>query len=83
MARPADRRTATTVEFGRRVRTLREGHGLTQERLAFSVGLSVTYVASVERGERNIGLTKLLHLSDVLNVSPGELLEGLPRSEAR
>lgn len=79
MVRPADRRTATTVEFGRRIRSLRQDHDLTQEKLAFAVGLSVTYVASVERGERNIGLGKLLRIADVLKVSAGELIDDLPR----
>lgn len=80
MARPADRRNVTTVEFGQRVRSERRAKGLTQERLAFATGLSVTYVASVERGERSIGLTALLAVADALDVAPGHLLDDLPRA---
>lgn len=36
-----------------------------------------TYVASVERGERNISLVNIVKLADALGVDPGELLAGL------
>ena len=37
--------------FGRKVRTLRVGRGLSQEEFADECGLHRTYIGSVERGE--------------------------------
>ena len=42
--------------FGRKVRTLRVGMGLSQEDLAGECSLHRTYIGSVERGERNVTL---------------------------
>ena len=78
MAKPSERRTATTLAFGVRLRAMRESAGLTQELLSHRTGLSVTYVASVERGERNIGLSNLLRLAVALSTNPSELVKDLP-----
>lgn len=66
-----------TAEFGRRVRELRFAQGRTQEQLAAASGMHFTYVASVERGERNIGLENIVRLAHALEVDPGQLLAGL------
>jgi transcriptional regulator with XRE-family HTH domain len=78
MARPAERRTATTVAFGDRVKGFRKAAGLTQEQLAHNLNLSVTYVASVERGERNLGLSNLLRIADALGTDACSLVADLP-----
>lgn len=65
-----DRRRA----FGRRMRAIREGQGLSQEALADLAGIHRTYVGSVERGERNIALDNINAIADALGVSPARLV---------
>jgi transcriptional regulator with XRE-family HTH domain len=36
-----------------------------------------TYVASIERGERNLGLRNIVKLARALGMDPGELTKGL------
>ena len=59
--------------FGRRIRTLREGIGLSQEQLADKAGIHRTYVGGVERGERNLGLKNVYRIADALGVSVADL----------
>jgi transcriptional regulator with XRE-family HTH domain len=71
-------KTATTEEFGRRVRTARSGAGIgSQERLAELSGLHRTYIGHVERGEVNIALMNIVRISEALGVDPGDLMKGL------
>ncbi|MBI5487424.1 MAG: helix-turn-helix transcriptional regulator [Deltaproteobacteria bacterium] len=63
--------------FGRTVRELRQRSGLSQEGLAEMAGLHRTYVGSVERGERNIGLLNLVAIARALNVPPKALVAGI------
>jgi DNA-binding XRE family transcriptional regulator len=61
------------VAFGNRIRTLRESRHLSQESLAELADLHRTYVSSVERGQRNIGLDNIFSLADALGVPAAEL----------
>ena len=65
------------MKFGEQIRRLREAKGLSQEKLGELAGLHRTYTSGVERGERNIGLINVLRLANALDVSPGELFEGI------
>jgi len=65
------------VEFGARVRARREKAKLSQEDLAHLMGLHRTYVGSVERGERNVGLRTILRFGRALGVEPATLIEGM------
>lgn len=51
--------------------------GLTQEEIAERSGLHVSYIAQVERGERNLSLTNILRVADALDLDPGDLVTGL------
>ncbi len=42
------------IQFGANVRSLREAHDWTQERLAEKADLDQTYISGIERGERNL-----------------------------
>lgn len=68
-----ERRAATLRSFGRRLRTLREQAGLSQEALADLAAIHRTYVSSVERGQRNISLANIQALADALGVSTQQL----------
>jgi transcriptional regulator with XRE-family HTH domain len=61
------------IRFGKRVRTLRERAGLSQEKLAELAGIHRTYVGGVERGERNLGLKNVFRLARALGVHVAEL----------
>ena len=50
------------------IRKIREGKGLSQEKLADMAELHRTYISSVERGERNVTVDSLERLADALNV---------------
>jgi len=72
--RPTYFRTSPLVALGRRVRALRHARGWSQEELAHRASLHVTYVSSVERGERNVSLINILALGEALKTDPGVLL---------
>lgn len=61
--------------FGARVRELRLARGLSQERLAELAGLHRTYVSSLERGQRNVGLDNILDLATALDVPAANLFQ--------
>ncbi|HRW41096.1 MAG TPA: helix-turn-helix transcriptional regulator [Microthrixaceae bacterium] len=75
---PKEPLSAATIEFGARVRALRQARGWSQERLAEACSLHWTYVGQVERGRRNLTLHNILKLADALAADPGELVTGLP-----
>jgi transcriptional regulator with XRE-family HTH domain len=60
--------------FGKRLREVREGVGVSQEKLAEMAGLHRTYVSSVERGKRNISLLNIERLAGALQVRMAELM---------
>jgi len=52
---------------------------LSQVELAERCGLHRTYVASVERGERNLGYANLLKIATALELSGAELVRASER----
>ena len=69
--------------FGRKVRALRLGMGLSQEDLAGECGLHRTYIGSVERGERNVTLGTIVRLARVLRTTASHLLQGVDCGPSR
>lgn len=67
---------AQHLVFGLRIREIRQERGLSQEELADSAGVHRTYVSSLERGKRNVGLDNILALAAALSVHPSELFRG-------
>ena len=47
------------IAFGKRVREVRKGRGISQERLAEMAGIDRSYMGNIERGEKNITLKKV------------------------
>lgn len=62
------------VSFGRRVRQLRKGKGISQEAFAHAVGIDRSYYGSIERGERNVSLENICLIAGGLGVPAYELL---------
>jgi transcriptional regulator with XRE-family HTH domain len=62
-------RNDVPAAVGRRVRELRTRLKISQEELAARAYLHRNYIGSVERGERDIGVTSLAQLTAALGVS--------------
>lgn len=60
---------------GANVRQLRKAKGLSQEALAHEAGMSMRYLAGLERGEENPSLLFLVKLSEALGVEPARLFD--------
>lgn len=63
--------------FGANVRRLRKLKGLSQEELAAMARCHRNYLGGVERGERNITLTKVLDLANAIGCPVHHLFQGL------
>lgn len=63
------------IEFGQRVKQLRNQKNISQEKLSFATGFHRTYIGMVERGERNISLTNMAVFAKVFEMSISELLD--------
>lgn len=63
--------------FGDNVRAGRIALGFSQEQLASKCGLHRTYVGSVERGERNVGLENIVRIACALQVRPEILVANI------
>ncbi len=64
------------ITFGRELRKLRQQRGLTQEKLAELVDLSVPYISHLERGTKKPSLVVLTRLAESLGVTVDQLLTG-------
>jgi transcriptional regulator with XRE-family HTH domain len=67
---------ASRSQIGERVCELREGRGMTQERLASILGLTKSSVSRIESGERGLAAAELAVLADELGVTADRLLFG-------
>jgi transcriptional regulator with XRE-family HTH domain len=60
--------------FGKRVREIREGKDVSQEKLGELAGLHRTYVSTLERGLRNVSLVNIEKLATALGVTMADLV---------
>ncbi|MDF1877537.1 helix-turn-helix transcriptional regulator [Sulfurimonas sp. SAG-AH-194-L11] len=63
------------VEFGLKIRKLRDKKGISQEELSFITGFHRTYIGMIERGERNISLTNMAVFAKVFELNLSALLD--------
>ena len=56
------------------MRRLRKQAGMSQEELAFGVGVDVRYIGGIERAQENPSLKVIVNIADCLKVQPYELL---------
>jgi len=64
------------ITVGERIYTLRKQKGLTQERLAELMNVSIQMISNLERGNKAIKIDNLVMLSRILDVSTDYLLTG-------
>ena len=69
--------TEILVKIGKRVRELRKAKRLSQDTLALECNLTQTFLSQIERGKRNISVLTLWALAKAMEVTPGQLLEGI------
>jgi transcriptional regulator with XRE-family HTH domain len=74
------RRSPVLVDFGRRVRTLRDARGWSQEELAEKAGIHRTYIGGIERGLRNVALLNIVRIAHALDLSVSDLFSYQTRS---
>jgi len=60
--------------IGMRIQRLRKAHGFTQEQLSEMIDRAPNYISQLERGIKSMSLETLVQLSNVLDVSPEEIL---------
>lgn len=60
--------------IGNNLKFIRYQSGLSQEKFYSEHGLSPKYLASIERGEINIGVELLFELAHTLKTTPSELV---------
>jgi transcriptional regulator with XRE-family HTH domain len=61
--------------LGRRVKKLREGKELSQEKLALEAGLNRAYIGYIERGERNPSIKTMTKIANVLKLPLHEIFK--------
>jgi transcriptional regulator with XRE-family HTH domain len=64
------------LKVGDAIRSHRRQQKLSQEIFARQTGISRSYFASIERGEKNISVLNLTKIAKALGVEVVELLEG-------
>jgi len=61
------------ADFGKVIRELRKEKGLSQEAFADLAGIDRSYMGHIERGEKNVTLTKIYQICDALGLSVSEV----------
>jgi transcriptional regulator with XRE-family HTH domain len=62
------------MEIGTKIRQIRELKGLSQEKMANELGLSLTGYSKIERNELSLNYEKLLKISEILKVNIENLI---------
>mgnify|MGYP002396023702 CR=1 FL=1 len=56
------------------LKAYRESSGMSQEQMAHGIGSHSTHISRLENGHKQPTLTTLFKISEILNVSPEELI---------
>lgn len=64
----------TQQYIGKKLREIRERKSLSQEEVANSAGISITYYAGIERGEENPTITVIENICKTLKVKSSDIL---------
>lgn len=64
----------TGIEYGARIKELRERKNLTRDQLAAQSGLSAKFIYEVENGKKGMSVDSLIRIADVLSCSCDTIL---------
>ena len=62
--------------IGERLKEARTDRGLTLEKLAEKLDVSIAFLSRIERGSSHISLKRLSQICDILGISEGSILNG-------
>ncbi len=62
--------------IGERLKKARTDKGLTQEKLAEKLDVSIAFLSRIERGSSHISLKRLSQICDILGITEGSILNG-------
>lgn len=68
---------AHLVAFGKAIRELRKERGLSQEAFADLACIDRSYMGHIERGEKNVTLTKVYQIANALQIPVSSLFENI------
>jgi transcriptional regulator with XRE-family HTH domain len=71
------------VAFGRVLRALRRGQGVSQDELGARSGYHRTYIGQLERGEKSPSLRTLFNLAATLGVAPSKIVRETEHARSR
>ena len=83
LPRPSKIAVISYAEVGQRVRELRQRQGLTQVKLAKSLGTSQAALSQVEHGRRGLTVQQVVKLARALGATPNEILGDGKRARPR
>lgn len=74
---PMEKNPEIHTAVAARIKELRAEHGITQEKFALMVGLNRSYLADIEKGNRNFGIDTLDKIVRGFNLTYAEFFEQL------
>ncbi|WP_299096990.1 helix-turn-helix transcriptional regulator [uncultured Winogradskyella sp.] len=73
--KPPVRNDKLLKEFGNNLRKIRKHKGITQEELAFKIGLEISQISRIERGILNSTISTAYEIASALNVDLKDLFD--------
>ena len=64
-------------KIGMRIKRLRREQGITQQRFALMAGMNRSYLADIEKGNRNFGIDTLTCIVDGFGITLSEFFMGI------
>ncbi len=64
-------------KVGLRIKELRKQHGITQERFALMTGINRSYLADIEKGNRNFGFDTLERIVNGFDITYADFFQNM------
>lgn len=68
---------------GKRIRDARKAKDMTQEALAEKMSVSIAYLSKIETGKLHINIERLSEICQLLNVTEGQILNGVSNNSSK